>query len=95
MKEYKGMLTLESRVKWTELFESEEELVEKMLLCYADVDTTPYFKLVQGYGFISSFQKYYRKNGMLTPKQMTQLKRLAKSIYIHLLWTRKMTYLVK
>ena len=76
----KVMLT---QVKWTDLFDNETDLIEAMMKCEANEERLPY-KRVQGYGYIGNFQKYYRRNGKLTDKQMTQLKRLAKAIWLHL-----------
>ena len=68
-------------VKWTDLYDSEEELLNDMMRTYSDPDTAYHWKLVKGYGYIDSFKKYYTKNGKLTEKQMTQLKRMAKDVY--------------
>ena len=40
-------------------------------------------KVCKGYEFIKGFRKYYNKNGSLTEKQITQLKRLASEIAYH------------
>lgn len=66
---------------WTVFYDSEEELISDMLKAKADVNNTLYCELCKGYVYVSSFQKYYQKNGKLTDKQMVQLKRLAKFIY--------------
>lgn len=68
-------------MKWTDFYKTEDALVQDMLLTKSDVDKCPYFSLVKGYEFIHSFKRYYGKNGRLTPKQMTQLKRLAGEVY--------------
>ena len=68
-------------VKWNEIYDSEEELIKDMMNCHADENSGEYWKLVKGYVYIASFQKYYTKHGALTEKQMTQLKRLAKEVY--------------
>ena len=70
------------KLKWDEIFDTEEELIkalfhEKVL---TDEDKVPMHKWCRGYEFIKSFRKYYKKNGFLTPNQMTQLKRLAPEI---------------
>lgn len=70
-------------VKWNQMFESEEELLQVMMTCKADPDKYSLFSLVKGYEYIHSFQRQYKVKGALSPKQMTQLKRLAKSIYMH------------
>ncbi len=71
-------------MKWNELYESEEQLIEDMMKTKSDPDKYPIHQLVKGYGYIESFKKYYQKHGQLTEKQMTQLKRLAVSIYSNL-----------
>lgn len=72
--------------KWNEIYNSEEELIEDMLKAKADERKYGYRLLVKGYIYIHSFQNYYKKNGELTPKQMTQLKRLAYEIYKNTHW---------
>ena len=67
---------LYEQISWNQLFDSEQELIAKMLDCETEKGLVP-----KGYGYIGSFKRYYKKNGCLTPKQLTQLKRLAKSIY--------------
>ena len=76
--------------KWSDFYNSEQELIEDMLLCKSDEKSVPYFRLVKGYGFIESFKKYYRKNGYLTDKQMVQLKRLASEVYKNVYETNKL-----
>lgn len=72
--------------KWNEIYSSEEELIEDMLKAKADERKYRYGLLVKGYAYIHSFQNYYKKNGKLTSKQMTQLKRLAYEIYKNTHW---------
>ena len=50
---------------------------EKIL---TDEDTHYVFKVCKGYEYIKSFRRFYKKNGYLTPKQLSQLKRLAYEI---------------
>lgn len=69
-------LKLYEQISWDQLFDSEQELITKMLECETEKGLVP-----KGYGYIDSFKRYYKKNKRLTPKQLTQLKRLAKSIY--------------
>ena len=57
-----------------------------MLKAKADERKYGYRLLVKGYIYIHSFQNYYKKNGKLTSKQMTQLKRLACEIYKNTHW---------
>lgn len=79
--EDKIMKCYNDRVKWTELYDSEEELLNDMMRTCSDPNTAYHWKLVKGYGYIDSFKKHYAKNGKLTDKQMTQLKRMAKEVY--------------
>lgn len=72
--------------KWNEVYNGEEELIRDMLKAKADDSKYRYSSLVKGYTYINSFQKYYKKNGKLTPKQMTQLKRLAYEVYKNTHW---------
>lgn len=71
--------------KWNEIYDTEDELIidmfsEKVL---TDEDTSLAYKMCRGYEFVKSFRKYYKKNGCLTERQMTQLKRLASEIAYH------------
>lgn len=72
-------IALRNNVKWDAMFDSELELIQAMLMC----DTTSN-RPCKGYVYLDSFKQYYNKNGSLTSRQMIQLKRLAKNIYIHL-----------
>jgi hypothetical protein len=72
--------------KWNDIYNNEEELIKDMLKAKADERKYRYGVLVKGYTYIHSFQNYYKKNGKLTPKQMTQLKRLAYEIYKNTHW---------
>lgn len=72
------------QVRWDELYDSEQELLESMMKCKTDANVYPTYQLVRGYEYIGSFQKQYSRKGSLTEKQLTQVKRLAKSIYAHL-----------
>ena len=76
--------------KWSDYYNSEEELIEDMMLCISDAKNNLYWKLVKGYEYIESFKKYYRKNGCLTEKQMTQVKRLAGEIHKNVYETNKL-----
>ena len=67
------------KLSWNDLFDSEEELIESMLRC--PTTSVNGRNVPKGYEYIEGFQRYYKKNGELTKKQMTQLKRLAKNIY--------------
>ena len=73
------------KCKWDEIYDTEDELIkdlfsEKVL---TDEDTNLQYKICKGYDFIKGFRKYYQKNGTLTEKQLTQLKRLASEIAYH------------
>lgn len=72
--------------KWNDLYNSEEDLIQDMLKTKSDATTCPYHSLVKGYEYIEGFKRYYKKNGELTSKQMTQLKRLATEIYKNVNW---------
>ena len=67
--------------KWNDIYKHEQELINDMMLAWSDDKKVMYSKLCKGYVYIESFKKYYTKNGKLTEKQMTQLKRLAPEIY--------------
>lgn len=88
MKELKIGEVMTVKKKWNELFDSEEDLIEAMLKCNATYhegrNNIVNYGIVAGYGYIYSFQQYYAKHGTLTEKQMTQLKRLAKAVWIYL-----------
>lgn len=75
---------LESKkLSWKDLFKDEQELIEAMQRCPTDKSGKNEFGIVpKGFEYIESFKRYYERNGMLTPKQMTQLKRLAKNVYV-------------
>lgn len=68
------------RASWDEIFDTEQELIEAMFHEKVRTEGAPLHKLCGGYEYIKSFRKYYQKHGELTPKQMTQLKRLASEI---------------
>lgn len=74
-------IRLTRRSTWTDFYETEEELLQDMLLTVSDEKNAYYYQLVKGYDYIESFKRYFRKNGRLTEKQMTQLKRLAGEVY--------------
>ena len=72
--------------KWNELFDNEVELINAMFLCDTNGN---YYERCRGYEYLESFKRYYNKNGSLSPKQLTQLKRLASAMYIHLKTIKK------
>ena len=71
--------------KWDDIYDTEEELINDLFSekVITDEDTSLMYKVCKGYEFIKGFRKYYQKNGTLTEKQMTQLKRLASEIAYH------------
>ena len=74
--------TVRTTCRWNDIYDTEEELIkdlfnEKVL---TDEDTSISYKICRGYEYIKSFRKFYKKNGYLTPKQITQLKRIAYAI---------------
>lgn len=77
--------------KWTDYFDNEQELITYMLKTRTEQDIYYTWALVKGYVYLDSFKKYYYKNGKLTDKQMTQLKRLAKEIWKQFNWDNQMT----
>ena len=69
-----------ARAKWDKIFDNEQELIEAMFNERVVVENAPMYLMRKGYEYIKSFRRYYEKNGCLTDKQMTQLKRLASQI---------------
>lgn len=64
------------KIKWSDIFDNEDELVKVAMLnnnVLRDVRNMN----IKGFAYLESFQRYYGKNGYLTEKQITQLKRLA------------------
>ena len=70
--------------KWDRLYDNEAELIADMFNEKIIVDGYNVYKMCKGYEYIKSFRRYYEKNGSLTEKQMTQLKRLAAEIAYHI-----------
>ena len=70
---------------WNDIYNNEQELLDDMMQTWSNINKVPYKvsynALVRGYEYIESFKRYYLKNGKLTDKQMTQLKRMASEIY--------------
>lgn len=64
-------------VKWSEMFESETDLVEMLKL----VDFDTYQKSYKGYEYVRGFLRTLDSGKELSKAQMTQLKRNAKEIY--------------
>ena len=73
------------KCEWDKIYDTEEELIDDLFSekVLTDEDTSLMYKVCKGYEFIKGFRKYYKKNGSLTEKQMTQLKRLASEIAYH------------
>lgn len=59
-------------IKWTELYDCVEDLIDDML-------ETSYY--VRGYEYINSFKDKINSGKELNSKEITQLKRLAKFIF--------------
>lgn len=70
------------KLKWNDIFKDEDALIEALFdsAVLTPEETDLSWKWCKGYGYIQSFRKYYKKNGMLTEKQMAQLKRIAINI---------------
>ena len=73
-------------MKWNDYYKTESDLIDAMLQSKSNPENYQRYQLVKGYIYIESFKKYYLKNGNLTDKQMTQLKRMAGEIYKNLNW---------
>ena len=66
------------RVKWSEMFESEAELIELV----KSVDVKEFIhKGCQGFRYVESCQRTLNSGKDLSKPQLTQLKRIAKDIY--------------
>lgn len=64
--------------KWNELFDTEEELIQ----CTKEIDIEKFKREKHsGWGYIDSFVKRLNSGDELTPKQVTQLKRLASEVF--------------
>lgn len=68
---------------WKDYYQNEEQLINDLMKINIEEYKKRYCK---GFVYIESFQKYYNKNQTLTPKQLTQLKRLAGEIYKYHHW---------
>ena len=67
------------KMKWNDIFDTEEDLIAAMFHDNVVVEGTS-SRLCRGYAYIKGFRAFYDKNGKLTDKQLTQLKRLAPEI---------------
>lgn len=74
--------TEKATCKWKDIYDTEEELIKDLFngKVLTDEDTSISYKICKGYEYIKSFRKFYNKNTYLTPKQISQLKRLAYAI---------------
>lgn len=70
------MKAFNSKVPYTEYFESEEELIETLKLIVPE----KVGKHIQGFAYIQGFAKTVRDGKELTKKQVTQSKRVASQI---------------
>lgn len=66
-------------VKWNQMFESEAELIEHV----KTIDIVKFKKNQNGFEFIEGFQKALASGRELSKPQITQLKRLAKQVYMY------------
>ena len=63
-------------LKWNEIYDNEEELVNDLM------KSDDYIKkYTKGYVYLESFKKQVASGKTLSPKQMTQLKRLSIEVY--------------
>lgn len=67
---------LNSKVPYTEYFESEEEMIETLKLIIPE----KVGQHIQGFSYIKGFSKTVREGKILTEKQVTQCKRVASQI---------------
>lgn len=67
---------LNSKVPYTEYFESQEEMIETLKLIIPE----KVGKHIQGFAYIQGFAKTVRDGKELSPKQITQCKRIASQI---------------
>lgn len=67
---------LNSKVPYTEYFESEEEMIETLKLVIPE----KVGKHIQGFAYIQGFAKTVRDGKQLSKKQITQCKRIASQI---------------
>ena len=77
MKQVSASYIALNKVRWDELFDSEAELIRTMIMVSARFEKRGY----KGYAYVNAFTESYKKHKELTPKQMTQLKRISKEIY--------------
>jgi len=72
------------KVKWTDIYSSEDEIIEDLKKVEIPVNEEPPFAgmtpMFRGYQYIYSFSKRLQGGKELTPNQMKQAKRLALEI---------------
>jgi len=68
------------RVKWTDVFENEDQLIQALKSIYIPKSRTAPLYTFKGYAYIYSFAYYVQKGWTLSAKQITQCKRLALEI---------------
>lgn len=66
-----------SRVKWTEYFQDEQELLNTLKMIDKEIKFEDH---IDGYEYINSFARQIRCGKILTEKQVRQCKRLASQI---------------
>lgn len=69
--------------KWTDIYNNEDEIIEDLKHVEAKAFMTilnPFAPWYRGYEFIHSFAKQVKEGKTLSPKQITQCKRLASEI---------------
>ena len=69
-----------NRVKWTDVFKDEKELLQALSEIYIPKGRTAPPYTFKGYAYIYSFAYYVQKGWTLSTKQITQCKRLALEI---------------
>lgn len=68
------------KVVWSDIFASEDELVEALRSLYIPKNRTEFTSCFKGYEYIYSFAYYVQKGWTLSTAQMRQAKRLALEI---------------
>lgn len=68
------------QVKWTDVFKSEDDLIQALKKVYIPKCRTAPPYTFKGYAYIYSFAYYVQKGWTLSEKQMTQCKRNALEI---------------
>lgn len=77
--QYKQAANLGS-VAWNSVYSTEAELIDDLKKVYIPQGRGPMGHCFQGYAYIYAFAFYVQKGWQLSPKQMTQAKRLAVEI---------------